>query len=143
LSTKLLKETIIALGHENILATHASTLMITKDEHLSKKGDCIIAVLANKGPLEFNSEFKNKLKSNSSKITITIEADELKETIHAFGSKKMILTHPTDIVIRKSDYISDRTVAINADKSSSNLPKELLEKLKNPKQEIKITLTVA
>ena len=138
-----MKETIIAFGHENVLATHPSTLMITKDEHLTKTGDCIVAVSADKAPADFSAEFKEKLKTEKAKLTIIIEAGELKETINAFGSPKLILSHSSDMVIRKSDYISDRTVAIHADKSSSNIPNKLLEKLKDPKQKIKITLTVA
>jgi uncharacterized protein len=142
LSSTQLKETIIAFGHENVSATHPSTLMITKDGHLTKTGDCIVAVSADKAPVDFNSKFKEKLKTENAKLTIIIEAGELKETIHAFGSPKFSLSHSVDMVIRKSDYISDRTVAIRADKSSSDLPIELLKKLKDPKQEIKITLIV-
>ena len=117
--------------------------MITKDGHLTKTGDCIVAVSADKGPSDFNSEFTEKLKKENAKLTVIIEAGELKETIHAFGSPKLILSHPVDMVIRKSDYISDRTVAIHSDKSSSDLPIELVKKLKTAKQEIKITLIVA
>ena len=46
------------------------------------------------------------------------------------------------MVIRKSDYVSDRTLAIHADKSSNDLPRAVVEKLKNPKQKINITLIV-
>jgi uncharacterized protein len=138
-----LQETIVAFGHKNVLATHPSTLMITKDGHLTRTGDCIVAVSSDKAPEDFNSKFKEKLKTENAKLTIIIEAGELKETIHAFGSPKLILSHPVDIVIRKSDYISDRTVAIHADKSSSDLPIGLVKKLKDPKQEIIITLIVA
>jgi uncharacterized protein len=143
LSSTQLKETIIAFGHENVSATHPSTLMITKDRHLTKTGDCIVAVSADKAPADFNSKFKEKLKTENARLTIIIETGELKETIHALGSPKLILSHPVDMVIRKSDYISDRTVAIHSDKSSSDLPIELLKKLKDPKQEIRITLIVA
>jgi len=52
----------------------------------------------------------------------------------------LILTHPTDMVIRKSDYICNRTLAIRADKSANDLPRELVEKLKNPRQKVNITL---
>ena len=117
--------------------------MITKDGHLTKTGDCIVAVSADKAPANFNTEFKERLKMENAKLTVIIEAGELKETIHAFGSSKLILSHPMDMVIRKSDFISDRTVAINADKSSNEMPIELVKKLKDPKQEIKITLIVA
>lgn len=142
MDSKPLKEVIVAFGHENILATHPTTLMITKDSHVSKTGDCIIAVLADKASADLNSAFKKKLKTENAKLTIVIEADEIKDTVYASGSSKLIFTHPADIVIRKSDYISDRTIAVQADKSSSNLSKELVKRLKNPKQKIKITLTL-
>jgi hypothetical protein len=54
-----------------------------------------------------------------------------------------VLTHPTDVVVRKSDYFCSRTLAVRADKAASDLSRELVEKLKNPKQETKITLTVS
>jgi hypothetical protein len=51
------------------------------------------------------------------------------------------LTHPADMVIRKSDYVCSRTLAINADKAAFDLPKRIVDKLKDPKQKVKITLT--
>jgi uncharacterized protein len=141
--TQSLKEIIVAFGHENIQATHPTTLMITKDPHLSKTGDCIIAVSADKAPVDFSQAFKDKLKTENSKLTIIIEAEELKETIHASGDPMLFLTHDADMVVRKSDYISDRTIAIHADKASRNLATALIEKLRNPKQKVRITLTIA
>ena len=116
--------------------------MFTKDKHLSQTGDCIIAVAADKAVADLSPEFKNKLKNPNAKLTILIEADALKEQINASGSPKLILSHLTDMVVRKSGYICHRTLAINADKASNDLPKEFIEKLKNPKQEVKITLIV-
>jgi hypothetical protein len=46
------------------------------------------------------------------------------------------------MVIRKSDYASNRTLGIHADKAAKDLSRELAEKLMNPKQQAKITLTV-
>ncbi len=138
-----LREVIVAFGHENIHAIHPSTLMFTKEKHLSKTGDCIIAVAADKSAGELSQAFKYKLNEPNAKLTIIIEADGIFEKINAYGSPKLILTHPTDIVIRKSDYISDRTLAVHADKSSNDLSRELLEKLKNPKQKITITLIIS
>jgi hypothetical protein len=45
-------------------------------------------------------------------------------------------------VIRKSDYISNRTLAIRSDKAAQDLSRDLVQKLKNPKQKAKITLVV-
>ena len=97
---------------------------------------------ADKAAADLNQTFKDTLRKPNAKLTIIINADGLTEQINASGSPKLILTHPTDIVIRKSDYISDRTLAINADKSANDLSRELVEKLKNPKQKIKISLII-
>jgi hypothetical protein len=140
LSAKQTRENIVALGHENIQAIHPSTLMFTKEKHLSKTGDCIVGIAADKAVADLSQTFKETLRKPNAKLTIIIEAGGLTEKINASGSPKLILTHPTDIVIRKSDYISDRTLAIHADKSSNELPRELVEKLKNPKQKVNITL---
>lgn len=117
--------------------------MFTREKHLSETGDCIIGVAADKAVADLSSEFKEKLKKPNAKLTIVIEAGGLRQTVNASGSPKLILTSQTDMVIRKSDYVSDRTLAIHADKSSIELPRELVEKLKNPAQKIKVTLIVA
>ncbi len=113
--------------------------MFTKEKHLSKTGDCIVGVASDKAVADLSQTFKDTLRKPNAKLTIIIEAGGLTEQINASGSPKLILTHPTDIVIRKSDYISDRTIAVQADKSSNDLPREFVEKLKNPKQIVNIT----
>lgn len=135
-------EGILAFGHKNILATHKTTLAITKEAQLSKRGNCIVAIAANKAVADLNPKFKKILCKENAKITISIESGDTLEIVNAFGSPKLILTHPKDMVVRKSDYICSRTLAIRADKASYDLSRNLVEKLKNPKQKVKITLTV-
>ncbi|MDH5734464.1 MAG: DUF371 domain-containing protein [Candidatus Bathyarchaeota archaeon] len=135
-------EIILAYGHENIQDTHKSTLEITKEAELSKKGDCIIAVSANKAATDLPPEFKENLRKKNEKMTIVIEAGEVVEVVNAIGSPQLILTHPTDIVVRKSSYVCSRTLAIQADKAALDLSRKLVEKLRNPKQKVKITLTI-
>ena len=135
-------EIIFAYGHENIQATHKSTLEITKENQLSKKGDCIIAVSADKTTADLSPEFKDKLQKENSKIIMLIRAGEIVETVNAFGSPRLILTHPKDMVVRKSSYVCSRTLATRADKAAWDLSRKLVEKLRNPKQKVKITLTV-
>jgi hypothetical protein len=137
-----LRETVFGYGHENVLAAHKTTLEFTRDKHLSKKGDCIAAVAADKGLVDLSSEFKDNLRKPHAKLTISIEAGEIMERVEAYGSPKLVLTHPTDMVIRKSDYVDNRTLAVKADKAARDLPRDLVEKLKNPKQKVKITLEV-
>jgi len=141
-NAKPILERIVAFGHENIQAIHPSTLMFTTEKHLSNTGDCVIGVAADKAGTDLKQEFKNALRKPNAKINIIIEAGGLTEKIIAFGSSELTLTHQTDIVIRKSGFISDRTLAIHADKSSNDLVRAIVEKLKNPKQKIEITLIV-
>ena len=142
MGTSELREIVFGYGHENVLATHKTTLEFTSDKHLSKKGDCIDAVAADKGLVDLRAEFKENLRKPHAKLTVLIEAGEIMERVEAYGSPQLVLTHPTDMVIRKSDYVDNRTLAVQADKAALYLSRELVEKLKNPKQKVKITLEV-
>ena len=135
-------EIVFAYGHRNIHATHKSTLEITREAQLSKKGDCIIAVSAEKAVADLSSEFKEKLREKNARISMLIEAGEVAEVVNALGDPRLILTHPTDMVVRKSSYVCSRTLAIQADKAAWELSRELVERLKEPKQKVKITLTI-
>ena len=131
-----------ARGHENVQSTHRTTFEVTKEEALSKQGDCIVAVEATKASDDLPTEFKEAARKEGARITVTIEADELKETVKARGSPQLQFAHQTDLVVRKSSYVCSRTLAIGADKAASDFSRELVEKLKNPKQTVKVTLTV-
>jgi len=136
------KETITALGHMNVRATHRTTLEFTKDRHLSGEGDCIVGTASDKSVADLCPEFTELLRKPDARLTLQVEAGEVIEEIHAFGSPRLILSHPTDIVVRKSDYICSRTIAVKADKAAMDLSRKLVEKLKNPQQKAKITLSV-
>lgn len=133
---------IFAHGHENVQATHETTFEITKEPALSKRGDCIIAVEATKGAADLPLEFKEAARKKGAQITITIEAGELKEIVRTRGSPRLLFTHPTDLVVRKTDYVCGRTLAIRADKAASDLSRKLVEKIQDANQEIRITLAV-
>lgn len=135
-------EIILGYGHENIQAAHKTTLEITKEAQLSRRGDCIIAVSADKTMADFSSEFKENLHKEKAKIMILIEAGDAAEVVNAFGSPRLILTHPTDMVVRKSNYICSRTFAIQADKAACDLSRDLVKRLRNSKQKVKVKLTV-
>jgi hypothetical protein len=137
-----ISEVLFAYGHENVQAKNETTIEITKEKHLSKRGDCIIAVSANKALNDLSQKFKENLCKENSKFTMLIEADGICDSVRAFGNPQLILTHLTDMVVRKSTYICSRTLAIQADKTACDLSRKLVEKLKNPRQKVKVTLTV-
>ena len=82
------------------------------------------------------------LKSPGVAVKLVIEAGGTVETVHARGSSRLILSHPTDFVIRKGNYICSRTLAIHADKAAADLSRTLVKKLKDPQQKIRFTLIV-
>jgi len=135
-------ETVYAYGHENLRSTHRTTFEITKKSTLTKRGDCVIAVGATKGAKDLSSEFKEAMKRQDAQITITIEVSKIREVVKARGSPQLLFTHPTDMVVRKSNYICNRTIAIKTNEAARDISRKLIEKIQNPDQKIKITLTV-
>ncbi len=131
-----------ARGHKNVQSTHKTTFEITKDATLTKHGNCIIAVESTRVATNLPFEFKEATRKEGSRITITIEAGELKEIVNAMGSPHLQFTHPTDLVVRKSSYVCSRTLAIRADKAAIDFSRRFVEKLKDPNQEVKVTLAV-
>ena len=133
---------IFAHGHENIQATHETTFEVTKEPTLTKRADCIIAVEATKGAADLPLEFKEAARRKGAQITIRIKAGELKEIVKAKGSPRLLFTHPTDLVVRKSDHVCGRTLAIRADKAADDLSRKFIEKIRDSSQRIRITLAV-
>ena len=134
-------EIIHAHGHENVLSTNKTTFEITRASHLTKQGDCIIAVGSDTGAKDLSLRFRKIAQSERARIKITLEVDGEVEAINACGSHHLSFTHPTDLVVRKSDYVCGRTLAIRADKAAKDFSRTFVEKLRNPKQRVKITLT--
>ncbi len=131
-----------ARGHENVLATHKTTFEVTKEATLTKRGDCILAVKSTRATADLPFEFKEAARKKDAQITVTIKAGELEETVKAKGNPKLQFTHSTDLVVRKSGYVCGRTLAIRADKAASDFSRKLVEKMKDPNQEVKVTLAV-
>ena len=131
-----MKYTFIAYGHPNILATHKTTLEITKDSELTKNGDCIVAVWA-----DFSLQQLQRIIgscSNSGKIKLTIAVTGLKAEVVAVANKEF--SSENEIVLRKGIFISERTLGIHADKAAAEVSRKLVEKLKNAKTAVSVTV---
>ncbi len=124
-----MEEEIIFKGHQNIKSTHKTTIEVTKDAHLTPRGDCIIGVNANKGCDDLSDQFKNRLKDDNV-IKISIIVDNYEYSFNAFGSKQLILSNKHDIVIRKSNFVCNRTLCIKSQKASIDIPRDIIQLLK-------------
>jgi hypothetical protein len=133
-------EVIQALGHPKIKANHPTTLEITKEDHLTERGDCIIATCASKGCADLSAEFSKLVKNNETRVALRIEAGNRTETIRGRGNIRLTLDHPNDLVARKSKYVCHRTMMILADKSAQDLDREFVRILRDPLTRIRIEL---
>ena len=129
-----------AYRHPNILATHKTTLEFTKDNDLSPRGNCIVGVNAD-FDLEKIRKFIKNTKNN--KTTITIETlnekyKKIKETLNAEISQKF--RSDKEFVIRKTDFASERTFAIRANKAAFDLNRDFIAFLKGKKNKISVVI---
>ena len=129
-------------GHENIRSNHARTIEITKDSHLTPRGDCIIGVNATSSCADLPSELKEKLKDPKSVVSFFIKVGTHEFVIHGNGDKDLTFTHTEDIVIRKSSFVCPRTLAVRCDKASDVIPREMIALLQNPDTKGKFIISV-
>ena len=122
---------IMAKGHENVLSLHKSTFEITKDKDLSLSGDCIIGLDIDKSMVDFPQEFKEKLANDDTKVIVELKTPNASDTIEGFGHHDLSLSHPTDIVCRKSTFVCSRTLMIKSNKAAIDLNRDLIKDLAN------------
>jgi hypothetical protein len=58
------------------------------------------------------------------------------------GDPELRLASPTEMVIRKSDYICGRTLAIRSEAAAIDLPRALVTLLRNRETEGRLTMEV-
>ena len=129
-------------GHENIRSNHQRTIEITKESHLTPSGDCIIGVNASASCADLPPLLKKKLQNPNSKVIFSIKVGKHEFNVEGRGHENLILTHLEDIVIRKSDFVCPRTLAVKCDKSSDLIPREMILLLQNPKTQGTFTIII-
>ena len=125
-----MKAVIYFQGHPLISATHQTTLELTKDIHLTHRGDCIVGIGASKACNDLQPHLKKLLRTKNTEVRIRITVHGLSFNLTAYGNPDLRLSHMSDMVIRKSNYVCPRTLAILSDKSAVDIPRELVNQLK-------------
>lgn len=143
LKKPLAVETLVARGHPNIRASHKTTLEITKDEHLTLRGDCIIGIRASKGLRDFDEEFKRMAKRSDARIIMVLEVDGLMDVIMGYGDEKLTFEHPTDIVCRKSTYTCGRTLMVKCNKAAIDIDRRIVKRMQDPEATMHVMIVVA
>ena len=134
--------TFYAHGHRAVLSTHLTTLELTKEDVLSKNGDCIVAVGSSAGLRDLPESMKNALSSEACRARLTLKFDAHRFTIEGCGARGLTFSHPTDIVVRKSGFVSDRTLMVRANRAAADLPRSLVDLLQDPGRKVLVELAV-
>jgi len=120
------EEVLHARGHEHVAGTHESTFEVTTDDWLTPAGDCIVGVEADRGPADFDPAFVEACRDADATVELTLRADGHEETVTARGHPDLTLDSDRSAVVRTSDYVDDRTVAVEADAAAADLDRELV-----------------
>ncbi|MEM1597174.1 MAG: DUF371 domain-containing protein [Pyrobaculum sp.] len=118
-----------ARGHRNITARNARTLEITKDPYVTKRGDCIVACCSEKAAGELRSEVREAL-GRKGEVVVIIDAGLFFDYVLA-NTPGTTPTSKWRIVVRKSAYVDDSTVAILSRKAAADLDRRLVRELRS------------
>jgi hypothetical protein len=128
---------ITAYGHPNILATHPTTIEVTTEENLTKRGDCIVGVKVSHSLSDLREELHTL---RASHITVSFSVDSAREDVTGFVHPALEFTDTKAIILRKSAFLCPRTLAIHSNKAAKDLNRELIEKMKDSEQEMIIEI---
>jgi hypothetical protein len=123
------EEVVSGHGHENVTGAHESTFEVTSDDYLTPAGDCILGIEADHVPTDFDDAFVEACQHSDATLTITLEAGEYSDTVHASGHPDLTFESSRSLVIRTSEYVDDRTVAVEADKAAADIDRDLVAAL--------------
>lgn len=127
----MVQDEVTFYGHPNVQSMHGKTVEITKDEHLTLKGDCIIGVRASKACIDLDETLRHRLKSDDSVVKIEIMVGNDSFVINGMGDERFTLLNPHDIVIRKTNFVCPRTMSVKCNMASSDMPRRMVRMLQD------------
>lgn len=125
-----------AYGHPNIKATHRTTLEITREGDLTPQGDCIIGVNS-----DFDIKRIKEFMTHSFDFIMHIVVGDESVSLDAHYNPKF--SDEVELVVRRGTHDSDRTMGIVSSIAAIDLPREMVERMKDPKQEMVILIEKA
>ena len=126
------KDVVEFRGHAMVRSTHPTTIEVTTEEYLTENGDCIVGVGASKGCSGLSDGVKSGIRRQGSRVNVKLAVPGFSFEVRAYGDPRLPLADPHDMVIRRSDFISGRTLAVRADAAARSIPREMVRLLKSP-----------
>ena len=128
--------TFRAFGHENIIGDHKTTLELTSESFLTKRGTCIIGINSDMTLDRFDDDIKLLATSQDTEIQLTISIDGHTTVITGHGSTGLTYSNNVSMVVRTSSFECPRTLMVGADKAASDIDREIITLLRDPEREI-------
>ncbi len=138
----MIQDEVTFYGHPNVRSLHSKTVEITRDGHLTLRGDCIIGVRASKACADFDQNLRRRLRSNDSVVRIEIMVGDESFLINGKGDERFTLQNPHDIVIRKTGFVCPRTMSVRCDRASSDVPRKMVRMLQDTEERGIFRITV-
>jgi len=135
------REIIHCRGHPLVLGNHPTTFEVTREDHLTKNGNCIIGISADKGCAGLSAAFKRVLSNDDAVLVTRLSSENVMVEVKSRGSSRFTLDHPTDLVWRRSSFVCGRTIGILSDHVAATLPEKLIASLVTGNEMI-VTMTV-
>ena len=130
-----------AYGHPAVLSTHPTTLEITTNRELTHRGDCVVAVNSSSAVRNLPEDLKRVLSSSSGRGRLALRVGPFEFAVEGKGDPRLTFSHDTDLVVRKSGFISERTLMILADKSSMDIPRDMVRLLQDSTNRVTIEIS--
>jgi uncharacterized protein len=86
-------------------------------------------------------DLKRVLSSSSGRGRLALRVGPFEFTVEGRGDPRLTFLHDTDLVVRKSAFISDRTLMIHADKSSMDIPRDMVRLLQDAKNMVTVEIS--
>ena len=133
---------IIYYGHPNVLGLHPRAIEITKDSYLTKSGDCIIGINSNKACRDIDPKLKKLIQNDDIKIKFEFTVEGSTFRVFGCGNRNLTLANNNDIVIRTTNFVCPRTLSVRCDRSSNNIPREIISYLQKKNTKGILTISV-
>jgi len=134
-------DVVKAHGHPNITALHETTFEVTKDSYLTRHGDCIVGIKADKSVSDLDDELKELIRNDDALIIlIFLVSDNVYDVVVAHGSRKLLLSDNRKLIVRRSSYVCPATLGIKSNKAAIDLNRELVKLLRDGNVELDVII---
>jgi uncharacterized protein len=100
----------------------------------------VVAVGSSHGLADLPHEVSRILSNDSGRGVLTLMVGDQTFVVHGRGSHALTFSHPREIVVRRSGFVSDRTLMVNCDKAAADIPRAMVRLLRNPEEEVKVEI---